>query len=471
MSYCGGDRHPKTIDILTDNVLLEIFDLYRSTHSDTLWEWHLLVHVCRRWRQIIFQSPHRLDLKIRCTSTTPVRENLCIWPAFPIAIDFFIKASTETIPDDAIAAFEHTDRVGYVKLDLKELPFGPLATLLATVTSKPFPVLTHLLIHVRDGFGPLLYDSFLGGSAPRLQMIHLRGITFPALQTLLLSASDLVELQLRRIPPTGYILPVAMAMCLADLPKLKTLVLRFQLIDFTTFPIHPPPVTRTVLPALSSFEFRGTSQYLEDFVAHIDCPRLNQITIYYLIHGAELQVEQLTKFFNDSLGSEIFPFRHAKVCFDARGVTFDLYGPTNHIGWDSHSATTVISCRRIDWHLFRMLNKFSAILSSVVDLKFMGKLASHLLSDGHNLEWLHYLRQLSALQTLYVSPPLAEQIGHALKSVKGEVAAEAFPSLDLICLEGQAPSIEELVAFRQLSDCPLTVASTEAEFDQRLGEK
>ena len=445
------------------------------------------MHVCRRWRQIIFQSPHRLDLKIRCTSTTPVRENLGIWPAFPIAIDFSVGSiqgsileSTDSIPidsipDDAIAAFEHTDRVGYLKLDLTEVQSGPFANLLANVTSKPFPMLTHIIIHVRTGFGPLLHDSFLGGSAPRLQIINLLGITFPALQTLLLSASDLVELQLRRQPSTSYILPMAMAMCLAGLSRLKIHVLEFPL-GSTPYPIHPPPVTRAVLPALTSFEFRGTSRYLEDLVAHIDCPRLNQITISYLTRDTGIQVGQLTRFFNHLLGPEIFPFRHAKVCFYPRGiirgVTINLYGAKNYISWDSHPATTVISCWRIGWPAFLMLNKFSVILSTVIDLKFVGKFwASHILSDEHKLEWLHYLRQLPALQTLYVSQPLAEEIGQALKSFKGEVVAEALPSLYLICLEDQASSLEDFVAFRQLSDCPLTVVSTEAEFDQRLSEK
>ena len=51
------------------------------------------------------------------------------------------------------------------------------------------------------------------------------------------------------------------------------------------------------------------------------------------------------------------------------------------------------------------------------------------------------------------------------------MVAEALPSLDLICLEDQASYIEEFVAFRQLSDRPLTVVGTEAEFDQRLGER
>ena len=69
----------------------------------------------------------------------------------------------------------------------------------------------------------ILPNNFLGGSAPRLQMIRLRNIAFPALETLLLSASDLIELQLWNTPLAGYILPVAMAMCLAELPRLKTL--------------------------------------------------------------------------------------------------------------------------------------------------------------------------------------------------------------------------------------------------------
>ena len=360
--------------------------------------------------------------------------------------------------------------MGYLRLDLTE-PSGTFATLLPAVTSKPFPVLTHLIVHVKEGHAtqdaPPLPDDFLGGSAPRLQMIHLRNIAFPALQTLLLSASGLVELKLCRIPPAGHILPVAMTMCLAELPRLKTLVLRFKLTSLPPVSSpHPPPVTRTIIPSLTNFKFMGTSGFLEDFVAHIDCHQLNLIAISYLVRGTKFQVTQLTNFFNCSIA----PFMRTKVSFHARDVTFDLDRPFRK-GCDSHPATTVISCLRIDWDLFRILNKFSSILSTVVDLKFIGDFwASHILSEEYNLGWLPFLHQLFALQALYVSLPLAGQIAHALKSVKGEVVAEALPSLDLICLEGQASSIEEFVALRQLSDRPLIVVSTEAEFDQRLSQ-
>ena len=456
--------------ILTDDILLQIFVFYRHTHGDALWEWHVLVHVCRRWRQIVFDSPRLLDLKIRCTTKTPVRENLSIWPAFPIAIDFR-STLFDTIPSNSIAAFEDTERISYLKLDLTELRSRTWSKTFATLTSKPFPMLTHLIIRipVEDGLAPPLPDDFLGGSAPRLQIFHLHNVAFPTLPTLLLSASDLVELRLRRIPRDDIISPVEMAICLAELPRLKILVLQFQSrFPPHNTPVHPPPVTRPVLPALTSLEFAGPSNYLEGIVPHIDCPRLNQIAISCMSWLHNFQFEQLFGFFNRTIS----PFGHVTICFHDRDLTFNLYNPTNRTDWHSYPATTVISCQSINWRLFDLLNDFSAILSTVVDIKFVGKLWSrNPLSDAYILGWLPFLRQLSALQTLYVSLPLAEGLAHALKSVKGDVVAEALPLLDLICLEDQASSIEEFAAVRQLSDRPLTVVGTEAEFDRRLSEK
>ena len=79
--------------MLPDDVLIEIFDLYREEDEDEdddlhVWGWNILVHVCRRWRQVVFGSTLRLDLKILCTNGTPVRKNLGIWPALPIVMRY-----------------------------------------------------------------------------------------------------------------------------------------------------------------------------------------------------------------------------------------------------------------------------------------------------------------------------------------------------------------------------------------------
>ena len=64
-----------TINILPDVALLGIFGFYVAM-DNRIEAWHTLVHVCRNWRFVIFGSPRRLDLRLLCTTKTPVREML-----------------------------------------------------------------------------------------------------------------------------------------------------------------------------------------------------------------------------------------------------------------------------------------------------------------------------------------------------------------------------------------------------------
>ena len=75
-----------TIDILPEDVLLEIFDHYvaETNEGGEYQEWEILVHVCQKWRYVVFQSPLRLNLRILCSAGTPVREKLALWPPLPI---------------------------------------------------------------------------------------------------------------------------------------------------------------------------------------------------------------------------------------------------------------------------------------------------------------------------------------------------------------------------------------------------
>ena len=69
---------PVTIGSIPDDPLLEIFSFY-AEESYRLYDpvmfgtikeleaWHPLVHICRRWRNLVFSSPHRLNLQLVCT--------------------------------------------------------------------------------------------------------------------------------------------------------------------------------------------------------------------------------------------------------------------------------------------------------------------------------------------------------------------------------------------------------------------
>ncbi|KAI0302782.1 hypothetical protein BC826DRAFT_432624 [Russula brevipes] len=175
-----------TIDKLPDEVLLDIFDVYLNVIGPSIFEktnrWHTLVHVCRRWRDLVFASPRRLDLRLLCTRHKRVREMLDIWPAIPIEIEGDWEHSHEAGPDNIIAALEHSDRV--CSIHLHQYP-SSVGEALATAV-RSFPELTYLWLCPNEGSPPVLPlpDSFLGGSTPRLRTLQLMGVLFPALPNL-----------------------------------------------------------------------------------------------------------------------------------------------------------------------------------------------------------------------------------------------------------------------------------------------
>ena len=255
-----------TIDILPDDVLLDIFDWYLEENPgiDELEEWHILAHVCRKWRSLVLQSPRRLNLRLLCDGRRPVREKLNGWPPLPLVI-YGWKHEMPGVTDIA-AAFEHNDRVCQVLLwDISSSFLGRVLALM----QRPFPALTTLRLSSDDNEAPALSDSFLGGSAPRLQYLQLNCIPFPGLPKLLLSAVGLVTLRLWHIPHSGYISPEVMVIVLSTSTRLEEFELTFQ--SPRSRPDHqrrrPPPPTRSVFRALTHFEFHGASEYLEDLVA------------------------------------------------------------------------------------------------------------------------------------------------------------------------------------------------------------
>ena len=126
----------KSIDILPDDILLEVFELCTEEIPGLLGtkSWQSLVHVCRRWRNVIFRSPRRLKLRLRCTPKTPVRDTLDIWPPFPLVVDD-IAGPTEDM-DNVVAALERRDRVDRIRLS--EVNDSSFETVFAAM-QDPFP--------------------------------------------------------------------------------------------------------------------------------------------------------------------------------------------------------------------------------------------------------------------------------------------------------------------------------------------
>ncbi len=195
---------------------------FHSDEKKNIEKWQSLVHVCRRWRILVFGSPRRLDLQLVCTPRTPSRDTLDDWPALPLLIQGGLTSTSGA--DDIVVALRHSNRV--CEVDLWG-PYRELEKVLAAM-QVPFPELTRLRLLSFDKTLPVIPDSFLGGSSPRLRHFELWGIPFPGLPKLLLSATHLVNLDLSSIPHSGYLSPEAMVALFSVLSSLKSLHLKFR---------------------------------------------------------------------------------------------------------------------------------------------------------------------------------------------------------------------------------------------------
>ena len=461
---CAGQISPRvTIGTLPDNVLLDIFDFYRKAeiHDPWPWPWNRLVHVCQRWRYIVFASPLRLDLWLLCTSTTPVRKTLDVWPPLPIEI---FSNSVDDDMANIIATLEHCDRVRKITfLDLTSLQWERLAPMM----QEPFPALTSLQLRTY-GTAPSLPDMFFGGSAPRLQTLDLWGIPFPGLPRLLLSATDLSGLHLERIPHAGYISPEAMVTCLSTLTRLTDLVIGFQ------SPASPPnrsdrrspPLTRVILPALEKLRFRGVSEYFEDLVARIDAPRLCFLHISFF-HQLIFDIRQLPNFIGHT--GILRSLSHAKVVIADNRIDINFDPPERTLADPLNSNLLLrIYCRAVDWQVSSMAQIYNQIsfLPSIVeqlDIQVPSYLESISQVDMDDTQWLELFRPFTTVRTLRIHHKLQSLIVPALQELTGERATEVFPALDNLYLREYPPSgsdqqaIEPFVAARQHSDHPVAV--------------
>jgi hypothetical protein len=221
---------------------------------------------------------------------------LDIWPVLPIVVYVHISRrwnrwyefdeSEDWGQDNVFAALEHNDRI--CEIEFYEFPREEVSLAM----QRPFPALTRLQLEF-VGKTAVQPDSFLGGSAPRLQKLKLHCIAFRGLPNLLLSATHLSYLELWAIPHSGYFSPEAIVTALSVLASLKTLIIGFR--SPRSYPNrHPPPQTRTLVPILTNLAFSGDHEYLEDVLARIDVPLLDNLTISFF-HRLIVDTPQLTQ--------------------------------------------------------------------------------------------------------------------------------------------------------------------------------
>jgi len=326
----------------------------------------------------------------------------------------------------------------------------------------PFPELTDLSLERRGSIrrpAPVIPDSFLGGSAPRLRLLNLSNVVYPAVRKLHLFVNDLVHLSLWDLPHTGYISPESMVACLSSLNRLKSLRLGFESPQSRPEQPHPPPQARVLLPTLADFTFRGMSDYLEDFVARTDTPMLSYITITFFM-DLVFDIPHFKHFVGRMKGA--WPAKTAIISLDSTFILLDF---------DFLLLELSIFCDRIDWQISSMAlvcGQLSPFFSHIEELDFSAVryLRLHELEGHDGIDYtqiVELFESFPAVQRLYISKILVPVVALALQEHIEETAIEVLPNLHDLFLGGSVTprslpvAIQQFATARQLYSRPIAV--------------
>ncbi|KAN0106971.1 hypothetical protein V8E52_010639, partial [Russula decolorans] len=213
-----------------------------------------------------------------------------------------------------------------------------------------------------------------------------------------------------------------MAACLSMLTSLNTLRLEFE--SPQSCPDQEnrrsPPPTRSILPTLTMFLFKGVYEYLEDLVSWIDSPRLYQLSTTFF-NDIDFNTPELNQFINrtPTLGAHdearlIFHSREAQV----RLLPFQT-GPS-----DQRMVEVKILCLVSDWQLSSLAQICTLSLHLFLTMENLyiheDLYAPPNWKDGiENTEWLDLLLPFTAVKNLYLSKQFSSRIAPALQELTG----------------------------------------------------
>ena len=368
---------------------------------------------------------------LRLTNDSPSLHTLKHLPPLPLVIDYsdITRAIAPKDEDNIYLGLQqHSQRVRRVAL---VAPSSNLHMLFEPM-KKQFPRLEDLslLSTTTDETSLVLPETF---QAPDLRHLSLHGIGLPRGSPLLSSVITLTTLSLTHIQDSFYLFPGYLVTQLQGLPYLEELSIGFAIAipppssEQELLPPSIPPVTLPTL-RLRRLTFRGEGAYFDDFVAQINAPLLERLSLA-LFFDPIFSLRNLNQFIRRTEG---FKCLVSRVIFNKDGVSLDA-GNYEQEGIGKFSLR--VNCESLDWQIGAATQVCSAlgnILSSVE------KLVLDLDKDGtpsdwdntlDNIVWHELLLPFIGVKKLHIGFSLILELSRALGSVAEEFVLGFLPDL------------------------------------------
>ena len=442
----------------SDNVLLKIFRYYVDA-SPRLWP--RLVHICRKWRRIVFASQQTLHLRLFCTPGTPVIKALHFWPAFPIVVEYGGSPSLDPPgtedEDNIMAALKHSGRVNSISLTVTSSLQEKLCAI-----NRPFSELEDLVLLSQDGMQLTLPSTFRWG--PRLRSLHLTRISFPALPQLLYSSKDLVDIQLHDIARVVYLSPESLADGLSGMSHLRSLSLHLpsyslpsSLPDHIAIFLSSSGGEQVAFPALTHLKCRGTNRFLERFMVRIYSPLLADIEI----SSNELYFAFATFYkFMDRIGRQKL-HRRAEIIISEHTISISLPQPgaPMRFALKSHESSSwqwSDSIAKVFRHLTTSLSSVY-VLVYVEDLRIHATRVPGWQDEKVIVSWMGLIRQCRGTKSFHIGGNLSADVMLSIRQ-SSESEETLLPSLQQLHIRDPGPryallreSVVSIMVSRRLS--------------------
>jgi hypothetical protein len=273
--------------------------------------------------------------------------------------------------------------------------------------------------------------------APDLRHLVLDGIGLPT--TLLSSAIALSTLSLSQIRACCYFPPRNLVTLLQGLPRLEELTISFAISiprPSSEGELLLAPILPVTLPTLRQLKFEGVDVYLDNLVAQINTPLLEQLLLT-LHFDIGFTLVNLTGFIQRTEG---FTCLVGRVIFNKDGATIDAGYNEQQQGVQvgKSSLRVNVNCKYLDWQInsaTQLCGALAEALSTVeeltLDLRILGIMPSNWESALEDVLWHELLLPFIGVKKLHIGSSLSLELSQALESDAGGLILPNLQELEV----------------------------------------